>query len=88
MSLRKFGLPWLLAVGVFLAAFPARADLKSYVASPDASYGYKIVETEEIDGLSVTTIRLTSQTWQGIVWEHWLTILRPAVVEHPQGALL
>lgn len=79
-----------IAVGVTLlsGALAAQADLKAYVDKPDASYAFEVVSTEARDDLSVTSIRLHSQTWQGILWEHWLTVIRPATIKNGHGALL
>lgn len=75
-----------------LVAFPSllRADLESYVKSPDSSYGWKVEKEVALPGGKGSAIltRLTSQTWRGIEWKHWLTILCPAEVSHPDSALL
>jgi PhoPQ-activated pathogenicity-related protein len=60
--------------------------LDRYVARPDATYAWKVVE--EVAGSPITqyVIALKSQTWRTSrdvdrpVWEHWLTIVKPA---HP-----
>ena len=53
-----------------------------------SSYAYEIVNEALEDGMHVVTVRLTSQTWQGIVWRHWLTILRPENCAHPDKGML
>ena len=58
------------------------------MARPDDSYAYEIVNEALEDGMHVVTVRLTSQTWQGIVWRHWLTILRPENCAHPDKGML
>ena len=70
-----------------LAAFTSllRADLESYVETPDDSYAWEVMKELDLPEGEGTAIiaRLTSQTWKGIPWKHWLTILRPAKVSHP-----
>jgi PhoPQ-activated pathogenicity-related protein len=57
--------------------------LDRYVATPDPTFAWKAVGTASKDGVSVTSIDLTSQTWltpsevNRPVWKHWLTVVRP-----------
>jgi PhoPQ-activated pathogenicity-related protein len=77
------------AIAVTLAAPRARADLDSYVKAPDETSRWTIEGASEIPGGgSATLVRLTSQTWQGQPWEHWLALIRPATVTHPKHCLL
>lgn len=72
-----------------LIAGSARADLDGYVKEPDPSFAWELSAPQELQGVgTVLTVRLTSQTWQGIVWKHWLSILRPEKLTHPEYALL
>ncbi|MFP4173806.1 MAG: PhoPQ-activated pathogenicity-related family protein [Candidatus Hydrogenedentota bacterium] len=64
------------------------ADLGEYVAEPDDSYGYVTHSTEERDGLTLHHVHLTSQTWQGIPWKHWLSVAKPDTVRREDTALL
>jgi PhoPQ-activated pathogenicity-related protein len=74
---------------------PASAPtaLDRYVAAADSSFGYKVNSTFSSDGLTATVLRMTSQTWltekevDHPVWEHWLTIVRPANVASPTALL-
>ncbi len=79
-------------IGLFAAgaALPiARADLESYVKAPDPSFAWKVESSLDLTGGgSISTVRLTSQTWHGIPWEHWLFVVRPAKLLHPESALL
>ena len=58
--------------------------LDRYVAAPDPTYAYKLHATLPADGVTASVLRLTSQTWltekevDHPVWEHWLTVIRPA----------
>jgi PhoPQ-activated pathogenicity-related protein len=72
-----------------LAAPPLRADLAAYVKAPDETTRWKVERTSDLPGGgSVTLVHLTSQTWQGEPWEHWLGLIRPATVTHPKHCLL
>ena len=74
------------------AASPQTA-LDRYVAKPDSSYKYELVETIPGKGYTVFVLNLTSQTWRSAAevdrpeWRHWLTIIKPAEVKHPTGFL-
>jgi PhoPQ-activated pathogenicity-related protein len=65
---------FLLALGSYEWAY---ADLKSYVNKPDDSYHYEIVERTTLDKNDVLHIKMQSQTWQGIPWTHWVTVIVP-----------
>jgi PhoPQ-activated pathogenicity-related protein len=77
-----------LAVCVCLigAAHADRTALDRYVAKPDATYSWKIERKMESHGAATYIVDLKSQTWRTPqevnrpVWQHWLTIIRPA---HP-----
>ncbi len=80
-----------LALVLLFVAFAAdlRADLETYVRAPDPSFAWKVEAEQEVAGVgTVLTVRLVSQTWQGIPWTHWLFILRPEKVVYPDVALL
>lgn len=68
---------------LLLASIPALAQtsLKGYVEREDDSYKYEIVSTEEVNGATIDTVRMTSQTWQDIEWKHYLSIVTPPEVE-------
>jgi len=75
----------LLSVSLSVAA---RADLVSYVKKPDDTYRYEITASQPAGECTVHLIRLTSQTWQGIVWTHWLTVFQPKEVKYDKAMLL
>jgi PhoPQ-activated pathogenicity-related protein len=72
-----------------LAISTARADLDSYVKSPDPCFVFSVAGTSELPGGgSILQVKLTSQKWQGIEWQHWINLIRPEKVTHPEIALL
>jgi PhoPQ-activated pathogenicity-related protein len=88
-----------LAALVLLAPLPLRAAsddrtaLDRYVTAPDPSYHYDVVSSASADGMTATVLRLTSQTWltekevDHPVWQHWLTVVRPANVGSSKALL-
>ncbi len=79
-SCRKASIrPRLLAAVLGLCAISgaARADLDAYVKKPDPTFAWSATEVVQTPAGSITTIDLTSQTWQGIVWKHDLRIYSP-----------
>ncbi|MEX0654394.1 MAG: PhoPQ-activated protein PqaA family protein [Phycisphaeraceae bacterium] len=78
----------LLTCTMLLSPHPAAAGLRQYVDRPDDTYTYAIVREQAMAGGKAHVVRLQSQTWQGKPWRHWLTILVPARLEHPDKAVL
>ena len=64
------------------------AALLDYVRAPDDSYAYEVIGSDKLDGCTLHKLKLTSQTWHGIPWQHALYIYVPAKVEHKQTVLL
>ena len=67
--------------------------LDDYIALPDDTYGYEVVQVTKGDGFTQHVIRMTSQRWlteaevKDPVWWHWLTIVVPDQVESETGLL-
>jgi PhoPQ-activated pathogenicity-related protein len=69
-----------------LSAPPAIGEvtaLDRYVAAPDPSYRYELIETIPGDGYAAHVLEMTSQRWRDEaevdrpLWKHWLTIIEP-----------
>ena len=60
-----------------LAAVTARADLYSYVARPEPAAGWSVASKTDSGACEVVFIKLKSQVWEGIPWEHDLVLFRP-----------
>jgi PhoPQ-activated pathogenicity-related protein len=72
-----------------LAGIAAAGALEKYVAAPDPSFAWKVEKTVDLPGQgSVSVVGLTSQTWQGIPWRHWVHVIRPEKVGRPEIGLL
>ena len=70
-----------------LAAAPLRADLAEYLAEPDASFAWELKSKTEVPNATLYELRLTSQTWHDIAWQHNLLVFVPANPS-PSGAAL
>jgi len=66
----------------------ADSALFDYVNRPDSTFAWRVASQSETDQGTVYNLELTSQTWQGITWKHGLHIIKPAVLERPDYALL
>ncbi|RIK76097.1 MAG: phenylacetic acid degradation protein [Planctomycetota bacterium] len=80
---------------VFARSLPAKESpvatptaLQEYVAAKDASFGYKLLATDRLDGCAVHKVELTSQTWQDITWKHALYVYVPENVRYEDTVLL
>jgi PhoPQ-activated pathogenicity-related protein len=62
--------------------------LFKYVSRPEAAYGWTVEEQLTVAGVKATRLKLTSQTWQNIVWTHPLYIFEPVDLKHPEHTLL
>jgi PhoPQ-activated pathogenicity-related protein len=66
-----------------LSAPAQETALDRYIAKPDSSYTWKVINTMSGSGFKQYVIDLTSQTWRSAaevdrpVWKHWLTIVKP-----------
>ncbi len=81
----------LLAKGLLMMALANTAgagELRDYVARDDSAFSWEIHETVSRAGASVHLVELTSQEWRGITWTHWLSVVVPETVRHPDRAIL
>jgi PhoPQ-activated pathogenicity-related protein len=59
--------------------------LDDYVAEPDTSYKYTVVNTVKGLGYTAYILDMQSQTWRKssevdrTIWQHWLTIIKPDI---------
>lgn len=66
---------------------PPPTDLADYVNKADNSFAWKQKSKTDLQGSTVYELHLTSQTWQGIKWEHGLHIVVPEGTK-PQATML
>src|SRR5204863_3802274 len=68
--------------------------LDRYVAAPDPSYRYELIETIPGDGYAAHVLEMTSQRWRDEaevdrpLWKHWLTVIEPGQVDTSTGILI
>jgi PhoPQ-activated pathogenicity-related protein len=82
---------FLVATAIFAA--PKKTALDRYVAQPDPAYRYKLAQTHSLKGATAFVIDMVSQRYltgkevDRPEWQHWVTIVKPARVEHQTGLL-
>jgi len=54
----------------FAALMASATPLDDYVAAEDNTYGWQIVNTREMAGITALEVSLTSQKWRDIMWKH------------------
>jgi PhoPQ-activated pathogenicity-related protein len=70
------------------AAGVARAGLDEYVKQPDAAFAWSVAGSHDTPAGAITSVKLTSQVWQGITWRHDLRVYEPHEVAYPDAMLL
>jgi len=61
--------------------------LYHYLASADASYSWELKDVIKAGPVVAYDVLLTSQTWQGHVWKHQLTVIVPKKVKRKTALL-
>ena len=84
---------WLLPLAVLLLPGPADAadaadDLAAYVRNADESSSVTVRSTGSWRGSSYRELRLVSQTWRGVPWQHQLFLIKPKYARPDQPVLL
>jgi PhoPQ-activated pathogenicity-related protein len=67
---------------------PVHTALDDYIARPEPVYQWSKVSEKKIGKNTVTTLDVTSQTWQGIVWKQKVEIAVPDENDFPGTALV
>lgn len=92
--LRHFFSMALFSIAMPVTCLPALAEeavptaLQQYVNRPEPEFAWKKVREIEAGNGKITELRLTSQKWHDIVWEHAVEIFEPKELRFPQHALL
>lgn len=76
-----------LLMAISASATPA-AGLVEAVREPDECFRYEIVGRDRVGTCDAVIVRLTSQSWRGVEWWHWLSILVPESVDRHDRAVL
>src|SRR5678815_418155 len=67
--------------------------LDKYIAAPDASYKYELVNKVPGKGYTTYILNMTSQTWRAQsevdrnVWRHWMIMVKPDQVNSSKSLL-
>ena len=67
--------------------------LDRYIAAPDSSYKYEVVNKTVGNGYTTFVVDMTSQTWRSTsevdrnVWRHWMLIVKPNEVKNTRSLL-
>ena len=76
-------------VAAMTTAAAGEGVLARYVAERDPAFGWERHAARRFDGGGgLWTLALRSQRWNGRVWRHWVGVIRPARLSHPDAALL
>jgi PhoPQ-activated pathogenicity-related protein len=67
----------LLVAAALFAPAPTRADVAGYAKRPDPAFSWTLKDKKETEQGTVYTIRLVSQKWHDITWEHDLQVYQP-----------
>jgi len=78
----------LILLTALYSACAARADLFEYVKRPDNSFKWSVKDKVAAASGTVYTIELTSQTWQGIAWQHLMVVYVPDGVKPTDSLFL
>jgi PhoPQ-activated pathogenicity-related protein len=82
-------LPYALGFAFVLTTVsPARAGLDEYVKKAEPAYAWSVSKTVPSAAGTVSHVKLTSQVWQGITWEHKLRIYEPAEYTYKDAVLI
>ncbi len=63
-------------------------ELNAYLDAPDDSFQWTVVEQTNTATENSFLVELTSQTWHGIPWKHFLVIVVPNKITNPKHALM
>ncbi len=75
---------WLAALLLVLPRLAA-ADIFDYVKAPDDCFAWS--ETGS-PAANITNLKLVSQRWQGLEWQHTITVFQPPAVKYPDLCVL
>lgn len=79
--------PTLIAPSAFSQDKPVTNALATTTAV-DNSYQFKAAGEFQVGTCKAYSYKMTSQTWRGAPWTHWLSILVPPNVDHADAAVL
>jgi PhoPQ-activated pathogenicity-related protein len=81
--MRSLGLALLVTL---LSAGWAQKPLDDYFKRPEPAYRWEKREPKRVDGVTIHTLFMISQTWQGIEWDHFVQVFYPDRPRFPRFA--
>ncbi|MEX0724614.1 MAG: PhoPQ-activated protein PqaA family protein, partial [Planctomycetaceae bacterium] len=63
-------------------------ELFRYVGREEPEFAWSTEEKTELGDITVYRLKLVSQTWHDIIWEHALMVYVPQEIAHPEQMLL
>jgi len=63
-------------------------ELDAYLKLKDDSYQWEIVEKRTDSPSQSWLVELTSQTWHGITWKHYMLVVRPEKLKYADSSIL
>ncbi len=66
----------------------AFANLGGYVGTPDAGFNWSKEGENQAGAVKLINLKVRSQVWRGIPWDHNVRVFLPQQVKHPKTALL
>jgi len=91
--MKSYKLLFLFVLTLAGAQITVATPLDDYVAAPDTSYKYTLVNTAKGLGYTAYILDMTSQSWRSssevdrTIWQHWLTIIKPDGVSADKALL-
>ena len=70
------------------AASATGDDFRSYLDRPEPEYGWSLEEQRQVGGVHVYRLKMTSQVWQSIKWEHGILVYVPDKARYSKTAVL
>ncbi len=77
----------LLAAGLY-AGTAAQANLEEYVKNPTSEYSWTKQNETAAGPVKIINLKLRSQVWREIPWDHTVQIFLPQKLTHPKTALM
>jgi PhoPQ-activated pathogenicity-related protein len=62
---------------LLIVATTSQAGLKEYIAKPEPAFSWSLVKKHELPTGEVHVLKMISQEWQGMKWEHGLVVYTP-----------
>ena len=75
-------------VPVVAVAAAVPKELDAYLALPDDSFRWEVLEKSETPTERTFLVELASQTWHGITWKHFVLVAVPNKIINPNHAIL